>query len=58
MWLQRFLKGNLCTHCWGFPRTDEHDAPHVLLKKKNPYVIPEIKIKSKLEILTHDVSKI
>ena len=35
-WLQRFLKGNLCTDCWRFPRTVKQDGPH-LFKKSSPH---------------------
>ena len=31
--LQRFPKGNLCTHKLRFPRTPEHGIPHLLLEK-------------------------
>ena len=34
----KVFKGNLCTHCWRFPKTIQHDVPHLLLKKKPLHV--------------------
>ena len=42
VWPQSFFKRNIFTHC--------------SKKKESPYLIPEIKIKFRLETLTHDVS--
>lgn len=37
IWLQGFLYGNLCTHCWRFTTNLEHDVPQVF-RKKNPLI--------------------
>ena len=42
MGLQKSLRGNLCIPKGRFPRTTEHDVPHLLLKNKREIIILNI----------------